>query len=368
MGLTMAPIVPYEDLARLNAPYSEQLTRSFQKVLRRGWFIIGDEVSGFESEFSAFLGGGYCAGVASGLDALVLAHEVLRLPPGSEVIVASNTYIATIMAILRCGLRPVLVEPDPTTCNIDPNAIESAITRLTRVILVTHLYGRPCEMQAISEMANRRGLFLVEDCAQAHGATVDGRSVGLFGIGAFSFYPTKNLGALGDAGAVTALDPEVIERVKCLRNYGSKKKYHNEMFGFNSRLDEIQAAFLRIKLPHLEKLNAHKGNLASIYRALLPKEVQVLRQPPGIREVNHIFPILTPRRDALRKHLTDSGIGTEIHYPIPPHAQPAMQGRLCGSYPIAERLSSEILSLPCSGIHTEEEIIRVAEAVRSFFL
>jgi dTDP-4-amino-4,6-dideoxygalactose transaminase len=271
------------------------------------------------------------------------------------------------MAVLRCGLVPILVEPDLRTCNIDPKFIEAAITPRTKVLCVTHMYGRPCDMRAICAIAIAHNLQIIEDCAQAHGATVDGQAVGTFGIGAFSFYPTKNLGALGDAGAVTSSDPAIVERIKSLRNYGSSKKYYNDLFGYNSRLDEIQAAFLRIKLRRLAELTDHKTKLAAIYRCRLTKHVELLAQPPGLKEVNHIFPILTSKRDALRQFLHLQGVGTEVHYPVPPHRQAAMQGRLAGTYPISERLHEQVLSLPCSWIHTAAEVEFVCDMINRFF-
>jgi dTDP-4-amino-4,6-dideoxygalactose transaminase len=362
----MAPLIPYEDLARLNAPLLDELTATFRRVAAHGWYVLGDEVTSFEKEFATYVGTSDCVGVASGLDALILAIDALDLPKGSEILVASNSYIATIMAILRCGHRPVLVEPDPETCGIDPHKMPAALTSKTRAICLTHLYGLPCDMRVIMEFASAHDLDVIEDCAQAHGATVGDRKVGSFGVGAFSFYPTKNLGALGDAGAITTSSPELAARIRCLRNYGSSRKYYNEFFGYNSRLDELQAALLRIKLRHLDSLNAHKSKLAMIYRALLPRELQLLRVDPGIATVNHIFPVFLEQRDSLRQFLVSRGIGTEVHYPVPPHRQNGMRDLLPGSFPIAEGLHATELSLPCSGVHSEEDVHAVCDAVHSY--
>ena len=359
--------IPYEDLGRLNQPLVEEMTAAFRRVAEKGWFILGDEVDAFEAEFARYVGAEYCVGVGSGLDALVLTLDALELPKNSEVIVAANSYIATIMAVLRCGLVPVLAEPDEHTCNIDPRCIEAEITPQTRAVCITHLYGRPCDMPTICDIAAAHDLRIIEDCAQAHGATVHGQAVGTFGTGAFSFYPTKNLGALGDGGAVTTSDPRLYERIRSLRNYGSTRKYYNSHFGYNSRLDEIQAALLRIKLNHLDALVTHKTSLTAIYREQLPAQVELIQESLGLKAVHHIFPILTARRDELRAYLAARGIGTEVHYPVPPHRQPAMRGLLSGDYPISDRLHATVLSLPCSGIHTEADVERVCGEVRRFF-
>ena len=315
---------------------------------------------------SPLTGAAHCVGLASGLDALVLSLDALQLPAGAEVLVASNTYIATIMAVRRCGLQPVLVEPDLETANMTAANTAAAVTPRTVAICVTHLYGQPVDMEAIAAIAQRHRLPIVEDCAQAHGARVGNRHVGTWGLGAFSFYPTKNLGALGDAGAVVCNDAELAARIRCLRNYGSRTKYYNELFGYNSRLDEVQAALLRVKLRHLDELLAHKMQLATLYREQLPASLMRLARRPGFTEANHIFPVLTPRRDELRTWLGERGMRCEVHYPVPPHRQPAMQGILQGDYPVADRIHREILSLPCSQVHSTEDVLRVCEAVLQF--
>ena len=358
--------IPYEDLARLNQPMMRELTAAFELVAAKGWFILGQEVQAFEKEFAAYVGTAECIGVASGLDALLLAIDALDLPPQSEILLASNSYIATIMAVVRAGHRPVLVEPMLDTGGIDPDLLVASITKRTRAICLTHLYGLPCDMRGIMEVANDHRLAVIEDCAQSHGATFDGRKVGTFGVGAFSFYPTKNLGALGDAGAVTTSDPGIADRIRCLRNYGSRKKYHNELFGYNSRLDELQAALLRVKLRGLDALNARKNEIASMYRRLLPSGVKTLRVDSNLVPVNHIFPIFLEAREDLRKFLLLRGIGSEVHYPVPPHNQPGMRGILSGSYPRSETLHRTELSLPCSPIHTDADIEAVCAAIGDF--
>jgi dTDP-4-amino-4,6-dideoxygalactose transaminase len=362
-------MIPYEDLAAVNAPFAAELKAAAMRVIDGGWYILGKAVEQFEHEFAADTGTPYCAGVASGLDALVLALDALQLPPASEVIVPSNTYIATILAVLRCGHRPVLVEPDPATCNLDPACLEAALTPRTRAVMPVHLYGKLCDMAAIMAICDRRGIKVVEDCAQAHGAAFQGRKAGSWGhINAFSFYPTKNLGALGDGGAVTTADPELHERVRKLRNYGSTVKYHNDLVGYNSRLDELQAALLSVKLRHLDDITAHKTRLAEIYFAQLPAAAGLrlpLRQA-GYKDVFHIFNVRLARRDALREHLRARGIGTEIHYPVAPHRQAAMRGILSGSYPLAEEIHATTLSLPISFANTATQIEQVAAAINEF--
>ena len=257
--------IPYENLALANRPMLDEIQAAAKSVIERGWYILGSEVQNFETDFSKYIGTTHCAGVASGLDALIIALKVLGLPADSEVIVPSNTYIATILSILQEGFKPVLVEPDLRTYNIDPKKLEAAITPKTKVIMVVHLYGKPCEMDQISLIAKKHKLPIIEDCAQSHGAKFKGRMTGTFGLGAFSFYPTKNLGAMGDAGALTSFDPQTDEKIKMIRNYGSKVKYYNEVVGMNSRLDELQAAILSVKLKHLDAINDHKRKLAEVY-------------------------------------------------------------------------------------------------------
>ncbi|KAF0218725.1 MAG: hypothetical protein FD174_2508 [Geobacteraceae bacterium] len=360
-------MIDYENLRRVNEPFFDAFKRAFAETLDSGWYILGKRVETFENEFAAYCGTRRCVGVASGLDALVLSLKAFDFDPGSEVIVPSNTYIATILAALHCGLIPVPVEPDIRTYNIDPSRIEEKVTGRTAAILVVHLYGKPCDMDPICAIAGRRGLKLVEDCAQAHGALYQGKKAGSFGdFGAFSFYPTKNLGALGDAGAVTTDSPELAERIGKLRNYGSGVKYYNEVVGFNSRLDEVQAAFLSIKLKALDEINGHKRKLARIYLEGL-KEDFIKPVVEGSADVYHIFNVRHSARDRLKEHLLGNGIRTEIHYPVPPHRQQALRGLLRdGDYPIADEIHATTLSLPISYFHTEEDVCRVVEVMNGF--
>lgn len=361
------PIIEYENLARSNRPYVTELEAAASRVIRGGWYVLGQEVSAFETEFARYTGSRHCIGVANGLDALILSIEVLDLPKGSEILVASNTYIATILAIVRAGYKPVLVEPDLTTFNMDPAFLPKAMTGNTRAICVTHLFGKTCRMDAIGAFAREHGLKIIEDCAQSHGARLGAQMTGTFGdAGCFSFYPTKNLGAIGDAGAIITNDDVLADRLCHMRNYGSKQKYVNRYVGMNSRLDELQAALLRIKLRYLDAMTAHKRALAGIYFGNLPEWVTRPVQRPDEYDVFHIYAIRHSQRDALRQYLLDHGVKTEIHYPIPPHRQEAMQGILSGNYPVADELHATELSLPISVGHEPEEIIRVAALVSDF--
>ena len=360
-------IIEYESLARSNQPYMAELEAAAARVIRGGWYVLGQEVSAFETEFAAYVGAKHCIGVANGLDALILSIEALDLPWGSDVLVASNTYIATILAIVRAGHRPILVEPELATFNMDPARLPRAMTANTRAICVTHLFGKTCRMDAIGAFAREHGLRVVEDCAQSHGARLGAQMTGTFGdAGCFSFYPTKNLGAFGDAGAIVTSDDALADRLRHTRNYGSKQKYVNRYVGVNSRLDELQAALLRVKLCHLDAMTAHKRALAEVYFANLPEWVAKPLRRPDEYDVFHIYGIRHPHRDALRQHLLDHGVKTEIHYPIPPHRQEAMREILGGSYPVAEELHATELSLPISVGHTPEEVDRVCAAIAGF--
>jgi dTDP-4-amino-4,6-dideoxygalactose transaminase len=366
-------VIEYESLARTNRPMFEELEAAVSRVIRSGWYVLGSEVANFEEEFAAFVGMRHCIGVANGLDALILSIEAMDLPKNSDILVASNTYIATILAIIRAGHCPVLVEPVPETYNINPALLDKAMTPKTRAICVTHLFGKACRMDAIGAFAKKNGLRVIEDCAQSHGAKLGGKMTGAFGdAGCFSFYPTKNLGALGDAGAVVTNDDALADRLRHLRNYGSKVKYVNQYAGVNSRLDELQAAMLRVKLRYLDDLTKHKRMLAEIYFNRLPDWIALPVKNDDEFDVFHIFAIRCSQRDALKSHLLEKGIKTEIHYPIPPHQQQAMSGILSGNYPIAEVLHAQELSLPISMGHTAEEIETVcavlgAEEARKFF-
>ena len=360
-------MIEYESLAQSNAPYMAELEAAATRVIRSGWYVLGQEVSAFEAEFAQYVGAKHCIGVANGLDALILSIEALNLPKASDILVASNTYIATILAIVRAGHKPVLVEPELATFNMDPDLLPQAITPNTRAICVTHLFGKSCRMDAIGAFAREHGLKVVEDCAQSHGAKLGSQMTGTFGnVGCFSFYPTKNLGAIGDAGAVVTDDDALADRLRHLRNYGSKQKYVNRYLGINSRLDELQAALLRVKLRHLDAMTAHKRALAEVYFANLPDWVVKPERRPDEFDVFHIFGIRHPQRDALKQHLLEQGVKTEVHYPIPPHRQEAMASVLTGSYSVADELHASELSLPISVGHFPADILKICKFIVSF--
>jgi dTDP-4-amino-4,6-dideoxygalactose transaminase len=360
-------MIEYESLAHSNAVFMNELEEAASRVIRSGWYVLGQEVDAFELEFAQYVGAKHCIGVANGLDALILSIEALGLPPKSDIMVASNTYIATILAIVRAGHHPILVEPVLETFNMDPSRLPDALTSNTRAICVTHLFGKPCKMDAIGVFAREHGLKLIEDCAQSHGAKLAGQMTGTFGdAGCFSFYPTKNLGALGDAGAIVTDDDALADRLRHIRNYGSGQKYVNKYVGANSRLDELQAALLRVKLRHLDEMNLHKRRLADIYFKNLPEHIAKPVQLNDEYDVFHIFAIRHPRRDELRAWLLENSIKTEVHYPIPPHRQMAMTGILNGNYPVAEELHTTELSLPISFGHQETDITRICECINKF--
>jgi len=362
-------MVEYENLQKLNRRFETQFKEAFTKFIDKGAYILGEEVGLFEQEFAEFNRSKYCVGVASGLDALYLSLIALDLPAKSEVLVPSNTYIATILSIVNAGLTPVLVEPGIDSYNINPSEIESHITSRTTAIIVVHLYGKSCEMDTISQITQKYQLTMIEDCAQAHGAEYKGKRVGTWGkLGAFSFYPTKNLGALGDAGAIVTDDHDMYKKIKALRNYGSHKKYYNQYFGLNSRLDELQAAFLRIKLKYLDDIIQHKAALAAIYQKHINNSHVIL---PLVRNKNedvyHIYNVRCTRRDELREFLLTKGVKTEIHYPVPPHLQEAYKDIFKEKgYPISEEIHRTTLSLPISYSHTPDEIMYVANAINEF--
>jgi len=361
-------MIEYENLGKLNQPFFDEYTSQFKETLDSGWYILGNQVRDFENEFARYCGTQHCAGVASGLDALILALKAFDFEKGSQVILPSNTYIATILAAIQAGLEPVLVEPDIKTYNIDPKKIEEAITSRTVAIVVVHLYGKSCEMDKIGDICKRYNLKLIEDVAQAHGAKFKGQNAGSFGeFGAFSFYPTKNLGALGDAGCLTTNDGELDQKVRMLRNYGSRVKYVNDLIGYNSRLDEVQAGFLRVKLKRLDEINTHKRNLARIYLDNLKDDFIKPVENADYYDVYHIYNIRHTKRDDLREYLLSNQIKTEIHYPVPPHKQLAMQGILKkGSYPISEEIHNTTLSLPISFFHSVDDIYRIIKVLNKY--
>ncbi|MBB2144106.1 aminotransferase [Pedobacter sp. LMG 31464] len=363
-------MIEYENLKLVNQPYEVKFKKALTSFLESGYYILGNQVRLFEEEFAKYCGSKFCIGVANGLDALYLSLIALELPKGAEVIVPSNTYIATILSIINAGLKPVLVEPKLETYNIDPNLIPKYITKNTKAIMVVHLYGKPCEMEKIVAIGEKFHLAIVEDCAQAHGAKVNGKMVGNWGVfGAYSFYPTKNLGALGDAGAIITDNEDFANKLKALRNYGSHKKYHNYYIGINSRLDELQALFLRIKLQDLNQANQHKKNLANIYFNEL-QDVNIILpiKQEGIKDVHHIFNIRTNQRDELQQYLFTHGVKTEIHYPIPAHQQVGYQTHFINqSFPISELIHNTTLSLPISNSLSTKEISKICTIIKQFF-
>lgn len=349
--------IPFLDL---KSPYIElkgELEAAFKRVMKSGWYILGKEVEAFEAEFAAYCESKHCIGVGNGLDALNLILRAIDIGPGDEVIVPANTYIATWLAISYSGATPVPVEPDERTYNINPGLIEAAITKRTKAILPVHLYGQPADMDPINALAARYGLKVIEDAAQAHGARYKGRRAGSLGdAGGFSFYPGKNLGAIGDGGAVVTNDDELDDRIRTLRNYGSKVKYHNEVKGFNSRLDELQAALLRVKLPKLDEWNDRRRAVAKEYLQHLAAVPDLIlpNVPNWAEPVWHLYVVRHPQRDVLQKKLSEADIVTLIHYPIPPHRSKAYFREFAGvSFHIAERFADTVLSLPI-GPHLDE--------------
>ena len=360
-------MIEYENLNKSNLVFFEEFKESFDETLNSGWFILGKNVERFEKDFAAYHNAENCFGVASGLDALLLSLKAFDFEKGSEVIVPSNTYIATILSILHAGLKPVLVEPDIATYNIDPLKIEESINSKTKAIMIVHLYGKTCAMDEIITLCKKYNLKLIEDCAQSHGAKYKDKLTGTFGeFGAFSFYPTKNLGALGDAGAIITDAESLAGKIKRLRNYGSDIKYYNEVVGYNSRLDEIQAGFLSIKLKKLDEINEHKRKLANIYLDNLKSDFIKPVVDKDYFDVYHIFNVRHSKRDKLREYLLKNEIKTDIHYPVAPHKQNAMKNIIQGSYPISEEIHNTTLSLPCSFGHTEDEIYKVVEVMNKF--
>lgn len=349
--------------------YQEEFEKKALEVLRSGWYVLGKEVSSFEEEFSAYTGSKYCVGLASGLDALWIAFRVLGIGQGDEVIVQGNTYIASVMGITINGAVPVFVEPDEYF-NIDAAKIEEKITHRTKAILVVHLYGQASNMKPIMDIAKKHNLKVVEDCAQSHGAKFEGRMTGTFGnIGCYSFYPSKNLGAFGDAGAIVTDDPKIAEDVRVFRNYGSEKRYYNRVVGTNSRLDEMQAGLLRVRLAHIQELEDEKRLICKRYLDELHNEnIQLPSIRPGATHIWHQFVIRTEQRDELINYLNERGIGTIIHYPIPPHLSEAYRylNLKEGSLPITEKYAKTVLSIPLyNGMQTEEQTY-VIDAINQF--
>ena len=361
--------VSYESLKKLNEVFEQDFKEKFDNFLAEGWYILGKEVSEFEKAFADYCGANYCIGVGNGLDALELGLNVSDFPGGSEIVVPSNTYIASILSIINAGHIPVLVEPDISTYNIDSSLIEEKITDNTRAILVVHLYGQVAQMDEIQRIANKFNLEIIEDCAQAHGAKFKGQTAGTFGkIGAYSFYPTKNLGALGDGGAVITSDEGIYAKLKALRNYGSEKKYYNKFIGRNSRLDELQAAFLNVKLPALDNINKHKRSIAEVYNTQIKNSVIKPVEQPENLHVYHIYNIRTPQRDALKEYLLKNGISTEIHYPISPNNQEGYRQYFDNQqFPISEEIHATTLSLPISYATSKDDAYYIVSCINQFF-
>lgn len=367
-------MIRYCDLKKINSLYGTELHEAMMRAVESGWYIHGNECSAFEMEFAQYCACKHCIGTGNGLDALtiiLLAYKVLgTMSDGDEIIVPANTYIASILAIMQAGMKPVLCEPSPSTCNIDPQRIEELITARTRAIMAVHLYGQTAPMNEIAAIAKRHSLKVIEDAAQAHGATLDSRPTGSLGDAAgFSFYPGKNLGALGDGGAITTNDALLAETARAIANYGSHKKYVNRYKGMNSRLDEIQAAALRIKLQHLDRDNARRREIARRYIASIDTPHITLPKVEDYEShVFHIFAAMSPYREKLQEHLKNEGIETLIHYPIPPHRQEALREFSHLNLSITERIHHEELSLPCNPAMSDEEVAHVIEAANRFIL
>jgi dTDP-4-amino-4,6-dideoxygalactose transaminase len=362
--------VSFLDVSKASSSLHEELQIAFDRVSKSGLYIQGTECRQFEIEFAHYCQVEHCIGVGNGLDALHLILRGYDIGAGDEVIVPSNTYIATWLAVSHAGAKPVPVEPDARTYNINPLLIEAAITPSTKAIMAVHLYGQPADMDAINAIAREHRLIVIEDAAQAHGALYKGRPVGTLGDAAgFSFYPGKNLGAIGDGGAVTTNDPALAQRIRLLGNYGSKVKYNNDIKGYNSRLDELQAAFLRVKLGVLNEWNHRRQEVATEYLNRLDSSALVLPHVPGWAvPVWHLFVVRSQQRDALQQHLGDSGIGTMIHYPIPPHLQPAYceLGYTSGSFPVSEVIHRQIISLPMGPQLEASSVTQVINACANF--
>lgn len=360
--------VPFLDLVRLHQSIRESLDEAYHRVMDSGWFIMGPELEAFELEFAQYCEVKHCVGVGNGLEAIHLLLRAYEIGPGDEVLVPSNTFIATWLAVTECGATPVPVEPNIQTHNIDPSRISDAITSRTRAIIPVHLYGQPADMDPIRALAAQYGLIVIEDAAQAQGARYKGRRAGSLGdAAATSFYPGKNLGALGDGGAILTNDDAIAGKVRRLRNYGSEQKYHHDFIGYNSRLDEMQAAFLRAKLVVLDVWNARRREIARYYsRVLAGKDLALPFVPEYAEPTWHLYVICSKRRDALKAHLEQHGVSAVIHYPIPPHRQGCYQEFKARNLPIAAKLAEEVLSLPMSPTLNLEEVELVTRTIVSF--
>jgi dTDP-4-amino-4,6-dideoxygalactose transaminase len=363
--------IPFLDMKPHYLELKDELDQAYQRVMQSGWYILGGEVEAFEQEFASYVGAKHCVGVGNGLEALQLILMGYGIGAGDEVIVPANTYIASWLAVSYTGARPVPVEPDAGTYNIDPRRIERAITPRTKAIMPVHLYGQPVEMEVVWQIAEEHRLTIIEDAAQTHGGWYRDRMAGNLGDAAgFSFYPSKNLGAFGDAGAVTTNDDELADKIHVLRNYGSRQKYYNEVKGHNSRLDPLQAAFLRVKLKHLEDWNKRRNRIAKHYLDNLRPvpDLGLPHVPSGIVPVWHLFVISHPERDRLQAYLKGHGIGTLIHYPVPPHLSDAYQelGYQAGDFPITEKMANTFLSIPIGPHLSMDDVDCVIEKIQEF--
>ncbi len=357
----------FENLNKSNKYFFNEFKKKLLKFEKKGQYILGKELINFENNFAKYINKNYCIGVGNGLDALTIALQSLNLPQSSEVIVASNAYIACLISIKNANLKPVLVEPNISTYNLDTDLIENKITKKTKAIMAVHMYGKPCDMKKIQKICKKNKIFLIEDCAQSHGANINGKKTGSFGdVTCFSFYPTKNLGCLGDGGAILCNNKNYFDRLRMMRNYGSIKKYYNDYDGQNSRLDEIQAFFLNIKLKHLEKINNHKIQLAKIYNKNLNNNFIKPIINLNEKHVFHIYNIRHPKRDMLRSYLLKNNINTEIHYPIPPYKQKVFSKNLKGKFPISDEIHKTTLSLPISYSHSKKDILKIVEVLNKF--
>ncbi|WGT51487.1 DegT/DnrJ/EryC1/StrS family aminotransferase [Thioclava nitratireducens] len=361
-------IIPFLDLGAAYRELKPEIDAAVMRVLESGWYILGPEVEAFEAEWAEYCGASHAVGLGNGLDALILALRALDVGPGDEVIVPSNTYIATWLAVSAVGATPVPVEPDPTTYNIDPTQVAAAITDRTKVLLPVHLYGQPADLDPILKLAREKGIAVVEDAAQAHGARYKGQPIGAHGdVVCWSFYPGKNLGALGDGGAITTNRADIADRIRVLRNYGSREKYVNEVKGVNSRLDPVQAAVLRVKIPHLDTWTKRRRDIAAAYTEGLAGSGLILPHVPDWAEPAwHLYIVRSAERDALQARLKEAGIGTLIHYPIPPHMQEAYaeMGSAPEAFPLAKCLADEVLSLPMGPQLGHEDAARTIKAIR----
>jgi dTDP-4-amino-4,6-dideoxygalactose transaminase len=363
--------VPFLDLTAGYAELKDELDTAYSRVMQSGWYVLGEETEAFENEFARYSEAKHCVGVANGLDALHLILRAYNIGPGDEVIVPANTYIATWLAVSYAGATPVPAEPDPGTFNIAPENIEAAITPRTKAIMPVHLYGQPAEMDAVNEIGRKYKLKVIEDAAQAQGARYKGKRAGsLADAAGFSFYPGKNLGAFGDAGAITTDNDDLADALRILRNYGSRRKYYNEVKGFNSRLDPLQAAFLRVKLKYLDEWNARRAAAADHYLDVLAGvgEIILPRVAPSTEPVWHVFVVRSAKRDALQNYLTDAGIGTIIHYPVPPHLSEAYgdQAFKRENYPVTEESAATVLSLPIGPHFSREQQDYVEQTLLMF--